>query len=61
MRYLLLVLLLSGCAERIDGWEFMAISEFCKDKGGIDHVNLVISTRVVCRDGDYKFLVDFKK
>ena len=61
MRYIILIALLSGCSSEIKGWEFTVISEFCKDRGGIDHVNLVVSARVVCRDGERKFITDFKR
>ena len=58
---LLCALFLSGCAERINGHEFIAIKEFCKDHSGVDYINLVIASSVVCRDGSVKSISRLRK
>ncbi len=48
-------LLSFGCSGTIDGWKVNAAKSACKEKGGIDFINLVLGY-VVCNNGRTKEL-----
>ena len=54
--FIVLVLMLTGCGGKVNGWEFNGAYEFCKDKGGVDIVYInIFDTKVWCVDGSNEF------
>jgi len=48
---LILLVFLSGCSFRIDGWEFEQANKICKDRGGVSLINVLLDDSVTCLDG----------
>ena len=47
------LLLLSGCGNTIEGWEYKRAKEICDAHGGVDSIFIVLDLTplVTCRDG----------
>ena len=46
-----LLITLSGCNSKVDGWEILKVEAVCKDHNGVDHISTILINTVTCRDG----------
>ena len=53
--YLMFLLALVGCQERIPEWELKSMTAKCETHGGISYIDNFVASGARCRDGIWTF------
>jgi len=52
----LIIIAVSGCAQKLNGYDVRKANDYCADKDGIHHLDMLIGPSVKCNDGTFEML-----